>query len=170
MPACRYLDIHVLQTVPPSNINRDDAGSPKKALNGGARRAGSPRRRGNSPPGSPSPSGCPRRTWAPAPSRSRTCFLWWAGGVGRVWPGGSVVPGLHGIGSSGPTTTPGEPAGRPRRRRCAYSHAACATPYSPTAGRRGAQQAVPAPSRGPFDGRAIGQGGDDVGFRPARPS
>jgi CRISPR system Cascade subunit CasC len=35
----RYLDIHVLQTVPPSNLNRDDAGSPKQAIYGGARRA-----------------------------------------------------------------------------------------------------------------------------------
>lgn len=34
-----YLDIHVLQTVPPSNINRDDSGSPKTAVYGGVRRA-----------------------------------------------------------------------------------------------------------------------------------
>jgi CRISPR system Cascade subunit CasC len=34
-----YLDVHVLQTVPPSNLNRDDAGSPKQAVYGGARRA-----------------------------------------------------------------------------------------------------------------------------------
>ncbi|MFI0796875.1 type I-E CRISPR-associated protein Cas7/Cse4/CasC [Micromonospora rubida] len=34
-----YIDIHILQTVPPSNINRDDAGSPKQAIYGGARRA-----------------------------------------------------------------------------------------------------------------------------------
>ncbi len=34
-----YIDIHVLQTVPPSNINRDDTGSPKTALFGGVRRA-----------------------------------------------------------------------------------------------------------------------------------
>lgn len=34
-----YVDIHILQTVPPSNLNRDDAGSPKQALYGGARRA-----------------------------------------------------------------------------------------------------------------------------------
>lgn len=33
-----YIDIHVLQTVPPSNLNRDDTGSPKTALFGGARR------------------------------------------------------------------------------------------------------------------------------------
>ncbi|MEH0933997.1 type I-E CRISPR-associated protein Cas7/Cse4/CasC [Micromonospora psammae] len=33
-----YIDIHVLQTVPPSNLNRDDAGSPKQAIYGGARR------------------------------------------------------------------------------------------------------------------------------------
>lgn len=33
------LDIHVLQTVPPSNLNRDDTGSPKTAFYGGARRA-----------------------------------------------------------------------------------------------------------------------------------
>lgn len=34
-----YVDIHVLQTVPPSNLNRDDAGSPKQAIFGGVRRA-----------------------------------------------------------------------------------------------------------------------------------
>jgi CRISPR system Cascade subunit CasC len=33
------VDIHVLQTVPPSNINRDDTGSPKTAVYGGVRRA-----------------------------------------------------------------------------------------------------------------------------------
>ncbi len=33
------IDFHVLQTVPPSNINRDDTGSPKTALYGGVRRA-----------------------------------------------------------------------------------------------------------------------------------
>lgn len=34
-----YIDVHVLQTVPPSNINRDDAGSPKQAVYGGTRRS-----------------------------------------------------------------------------------------------------------------------------------
>lgn len=34
-----FLDVHVIQTVPPSNINRDDTGSPKTAQYGGARRA-----------------------------------------------------------------------------------------------------------------------------------
>jgi CRISPR system Cascade subunit CasC len=34
-----YVDIHVLQTVPPSNLNRDDTGSPKQAIYGGTRRA-----------------------------------------------------------------------------------------------------------------------------------
>lgn len=34
-----YLDIHVLQSVPPSNLNRDDTGSPKSAVYGGVRRA-----------------------------------------------------------------------------------------------------------------------------------
>ncbi|WP_033441493.1 type I-E CRISPR-associated protein Cas7/Cse4/CasC [Saccharothrix sp. NRRL B-16314] len=33
------VDIHVIQTVPPSNINRDDTGSPKTAVYGGRRRA-----------------------------------------------------------------------------------------------------------------------------------
>ncbi|WP_280275151.1 type I-E CRISPR-associated protein Cas7/Cse4/CasC [Nocardia wallacei] len=32
-------DIHILHTVPPSNLNRDDTGSPKTALYGGVRRA-----------------------------------------------------------------------------------------------------------------------------------
>lgn len=34
-----FIDIHVLQTVPPSNLNRDDAGTPKQAVYGGARRS-----------------------------------------------------------------------------------------------------------------------------------
>lgn len=34
-----FIDIYALQTVPPSNINRDDTGSPKTAMYGGARRA-----------------------------------------------------------------------------------------------------------------------------------
>jgi CRISPR system Cascade subunit CasC len=38
MPKRLYVDVHVLQTVPPSNINRDDNGTPKHALYGGVRR------------------------------------------------------------------------------------------------------------------------------------
>lgn len=34
-----YIDIHILQTVPPSNLNRDDTGSPKTGVFGGVRRA-----------------------------------------------------------------------------------------------------------------------------------
>jgi CRISPR system Cascade subunit CasC len=34
-----FIDIHVLQTVPPSCINRDDTGSPKSAVFGGVSRA-----------------------------------------------------------------------------------------------------------------------------------
>ncbi|MFJ4694592.1 type I-E CRISPR-associated protein Cas7/Cse4/CasC [Streptomyces sp. NPDC088766] len=34
-----FLDVHALQTVPPSNINRDDTGAPKTALYGGVPRA-----------------------------------------------------------------------------------------------------------------------------------
>lgn len=34
-----YVDIHVLQTVPPSCVNRDDTGSPKTARYGGVTRA-----------------------------------------------------------------------------------------------------------------------------------
>lgn len=34
-----YVDIHVLQTIPPSCVNRDDMGSPKTAIYGGTRRA-----------------------------------------------------------------------------------------------------------------------------------
>lgn len=34
-----FIDVHILQTVPPSNLNRDDTGSPKTALYGGTRRA-----------------------------------------------------------------------------------------------------------------------------------
>ncbi|GAA1870949.1 type I-E CRISPR-associated protein Cas7/Cse4/CasC [Myceligenerans crystallogenes] len=33
------VDVHILQTVPPSNLNRDDTGSPKTASYGGVRRA-----------------------------------------------------------------------------------------------------------------------------------
>lgn len=33
------LDLHVLQTVPPSNLNRDDTGTPKTAFYGGVRRS-----------------------------------------------------------------------------------------------------------------------------------
>lgn len=35
----RHIDIHILQSLPPSNINRDDMGSPKTATFGGASRA-----------------------------------------------------------------------------------------------------------------------------------
>ncbi|MBT8224414.1 MAG: type I-E CRISPR-associated protein Cas7/Cse4/CasC [Dactylosporangium sp.] len=38
MTARTYVDIHVVQTVPPCNLNRDDAGSPKQAVYGGVRR------------------------------------------------------------------------------------------------------------------------------------
>ena len=34
-----YVDFHILQTVPPSCVNRDDTGSPKTAVYGGAVRA-----------------------------------------------------------------------------------------------------------------------------------
>ena len=34
-----YLDIHAIQSVPPSNLNRDDTGSPKTAQYGGVTRA-----------------------------------------------------------------------------------------------------------------------------------
>jgi CRISPR system Cascade subunit CasC len=34
-----FIDVHVLQTVPPSCLNRDDTNSPKSALYGGTRRA-----------------------------------------------------------------------------------------------------------------------------------
>jgi CRISPR system Cascade subunit CasC len=34
-----YVDVHVLQTVPPANLNRDDQGNPKEAYYGGVRRA-----------------------------------------------------------------------------------------------------------------------------------
>src|SRR5437868_7135411 len=33
-----FLDVHAIQAVPPANINRDENGSPKTALYGGARR------------------------------------------------------------------------------------------------------------------------------------
>jgi len=37
--ASTYVDVHVIQTVPPSNLNRDETGSPKSARYGGVRRA-----------------------------------------------------------------------------------------------------------------------------------
>lgn len=38
-PTRLFLDIHAIQSLPPSNINRDDTGSPKTAQYGGVRRA-----------------------------------------------------------------------------------------------------------------------------------
>ncbi|MFC4517950.1 type I-E CRISPR-associated protein Cas7/Cse4/CasC [Streptomyces ehimensis] len=34
-----FVEVHILQSLPPSNANREDSGSPKQALYGGARRA-----------------------------------------------------------------------------------------------------------------------------------
>ncbi|MFF1263589.1 MULTISPECIES: type I-E CRISPR-associated protein Cas7/Cse4/CasC [unclassified Streptomyces] len=34
-----YIDLHVVQTVPPANLNRDDQGNPKEAIYGGVRRS-----------------------------------------------------------------------------------------------------------------------------------
>ncbi|MRH93420.1 type I-E CRISPR-associated protein Cas7/Cse4/CasC [Nocardia sp. SYP-A9097] len=34
-----YIDVHILQTVPPANLNRDDQGNPKEATYGGVRRS-----------------------------------------------------------------------------------------------------------------------------------
>lgn len=34
-----FIDLHILQTIPPSNVNRDDSGSPKTCIYGGVRRA-----------------------------------------------------------------------------------------------------------------------------------
>ena len=34
-----YIDLHVIQTFPPSCVNRDDTGSPKTAIYGGVTRA-----------------------------------------------------------------------------------------------------------------------------------
>ncbi|MDR2253969.1 MAG: type I-E CRISPR-associated protein Cas7/Cse4/CasC [Bifidobacteriaceae bacterium] len=34
-----YADLHIIQSLPPNNLNRDDTGSPKTAIYGGARRA-----------------------------------------------------------------------------------------------------------------------------------
>lgn len=38
MTSPTYIDIHILQDLPPSNINRDDNGTPKQAVYGGATR------------------------------------------------------------------------------------------------------------------------------------
>ena len=34
-----FVDIHAIQSLPPSNVNRDDTGSPKTAIYGGVRRS-----------------------------------------------------------------------------------------------------------------------------------
>ncbi|MFD7713507.1 type I-E CRISPR-associated protein Cas7/Cse4/CasC [Streptomyces sp. NPDC059786] len=34
-----YIDLHIVQTVPPANLNRDDQGNPKEAVYGGVRRS-----------------------------------------------------------------------------------------------------------------------------------
>ncbi|MBB1244327.1 type I-E CRISPR-associated protein Cas7/Cse4/CasC [Streptomyces durbertensis] len=34
-----YIDVHIVQTVPPANMNRDDQGAPKEAVFGGVRRS-----------------------------------------------------------------------------------------------------------------------------------
>lgn len=40
LPAPRtYVDVHILHTVPPANLNRDDQGNPKEAYFGGVRRS-----------------------------------------------------------------------------------------------------------------------------------
>ncbi|WP_407560049.1 type I-E CRISPR-associated protein Cas7/Cse4/CasC [Streptomyces sp. 184] len=38
-PPRAYVDVHILQTVPPANLNRDDQGNPKAAVYGGVRRS-----------------------------------------------------------------------------------------------------------------------------------
>ncbi|MFH8491943.1 type I-E CRISPR-associated protein Cas7/Cse4/CasC [Streptomyces longisporoflavus] len=38
-PPRLYVDVHILQTVPPANLNRDDQGNPKEAFYGGTRRS-----------------------------------------------------------------------------------------------------------------------------------
>ncbi len=38
MTAPRFLDIHLLQTIPFANLNRDDLGAPKTVVYGGATR------------------------------------------------------------------------------------------------------------------------------------
>lgn len=35
----QYVDFHIIQTVPPANLNRDDQGNPKEAVFGGVRRS-----------------------------------------------------------------------------------------------------------------------------------
>ncbi len=44
-----YVDFHVLQTVPPSCVNRDDTGSPRPLSMAGPSVPGCPRRRGSTP-------------------------------------------------------------------------------------------------------------------------
>ncbi|GAA1910983.1 type I-E CRISPR-associated protein Cas7/Cse4/CasC [Streptomyces sodiiphilus] len=39
MTSRQYIDVHIIQTVPPANLNRDDQGNPKEAHFGGTRRS-----------------------------------------------------------------------------------------------------------------------------------
>ncbi|MFC9064257.1 type I-E CRISPR-associated protein Cas7/Cse4/CasC [Streptomyces harbinensis] len=39
MTSRKYIDVHIIQTVPPANLNRDDQGNPKEAHFGGTRRS-----------------------------------------------------------------------------------------------------------------------------------
>ncbi|WP_432161540.1 type I-E CRISPR-associated protein Cas7/Cse4/CasC [Streptomyces sp. NRRL F-5630] len=39
MPQRLFIDVHIVQTVPPANVNRDDQGNPKEAIYGGVRRS-----------------------------------------------------------------------------------------------------------------------------------
>ncbi|MFK0121142.1 type I-E CRISPR-associated protein Cas7/Cse4/CasC [Streptomyces sp. NPDC090994] len=39
MPQRLYVDVHIVQSVPPANLNRDDQGNPKEAIYGGVRRS-----------------------------------------------------------------------------------------------------------------------------------
>lgn len=64
------VEIHILQTMPPSNLNRDDTGSPKKAVYGGVTRARSPVRHGSVRPDSSSANLSTPTSWASAPSGS----------------------------------------------------------------------------------------------------
>jgi hypothetical protein len=56
MTARTYVDVHVLQTVPPSNLNRDDAGSPKQAV---SQRTRTTEPREGGPVRAPTPYGVP---------------------------------------------------------------------------------------------------------------
>ncbi len=75
-----YVDLHILHTVPPSNLNRDDTGNPKTAIYGESGARGSALRPGRKPPAPSTPSIWTSVTWGFAQSGRWNSFAsgWWS--------------------------------------------------------------------------------------------